>query len=108
MNFDPLRETTGSKLDNALGAVERLVPRQFLRFLRWVRNPRARKVRLVLGVTLLGAGVLGPLLPVVGVWMLPLGLLLIAQDVPWLQEPAAELVFWLERQGMKIRARLRR
>jgi membrane-bound ClpP family serine protease len=107
MNFDPLR-ATGSKLDDALGTVERHAPRQFLRFLRWVRKPQARKVRLVLGVMLLGAGVLGPLLPVVGVWMLPLGLLLIAQDVPRLQEPAAELVFWLERQGLKLRARLRR
>lgn len=108
MDFDPLRATSGSKLDNALETVERLAPRQVLRFLRWVRKPRARMVRLVLGVTLMGAGVLGPVLPVVGVWMLPLGLLLIAQDVPWLQAPAAQLVFWLERQGMKMRARLRR
>ena len=33
-------------------------------------------------------------LPVLGVWMLPLGLVLIAQDVPPLRPPMARMVAW--------------
>jgi len=37
-------------------------------------------------------------LPVLGVWMLPLGLLLFAQDVPVLQKPMASSLGWIERK----------
>jgi len=35
-------------------------------------------------------------LPVLGLWMLPLGLLLFAQDVPILQKPMARMLGWIE------------
>jgi hypothetical protein len=40
-------------------------------------------------------------LPVLGLWMLPLGLLLFAQDVPVLQKPMARLLGWLERKWIE-------
>ncbi len=41
----------------------------------WLRN--------TLGFSLVIAGVAGPLLPVLGIWMLPLGLFLLSADFPW-------------------------
>jgi hypothetical protein len=41
----------------------------------------------------MSAGFVG-FLPVLGFWMLPLGLILIAQDIPPLQPPLARLVAW--------------
>lgn len=41
----------------------------------WVRN--------TLGFSLVIAGVAGPLLPLLGIWMLPLGLFLLSTDFPW-------------------------
>jgi hypothetical protein len=35
-------------------------------------------------------------LPILGIWMLPLGLLLIAQDVPLLEEPLLKTFAWVE------------
>jgi len=34
-------------------------------------------------------------------WMLPLGLLLFAQDVPFLQKPLAKMLGWIERKWIK-------
>jgi hypothetical protein len=46
-----------------------------------LRRPRAIWVRVPAGIALTGGGVLG-FLPVLGVWMLPVGLALLARDVP--------------------------
>jgi hypothetical protein len=35
-------------------------------------------------------------LPIFGFWMLPLGILLIAQDVPFIRPPLARLIAWIE------------
>jgi hypothetical protein len=45
-------------------------------------------VRIPAGVALTAGGVLG-FLPIVGFWMAPLGLALIAQDVPFMRPPLA-------------------
>jgi hypothetical protein len=37
-------------------------------------------------------------LPILGFWMLPLGLLLIARDVPALEPPLARIFAWLNRR----------
>jgi len=44
---------------------------------RWSRRPSSRWVRVPAGVFLIGASILG-FLPVLGFWMLPLGLVLLA------------------------------
>lgn len=40
-------------------------------------------------------------LPVLGLWMLPLGLVLFAQDVPMLQAPMARTLGWVERKWIE-------
>lgn len=45
------------------------------------RLPRARSARILLGVGLIIGGLLG-FLPILGFWMLPLGFLVLSQDIP--------------------------
>ena len=54
-------------------------------------------LRSLLGVVLCIGGVLG-FLPILGFWMLPLGLALIALDIPALRR---RLLAWLERAERK-------
>lgn len=48
---------------------------------RSVRLPRSRWPRITLGCLLILGGCLG-FLPVLGFWMIPLGLLVLSQDLP--------------------------
>jgi hypothetical protein len=58
-----------------------------------LRGKRATWVRVPTGVALVGGGLLGFLpLPVVGIWMLPVGLALLAHDIPKMRRPVARLL----------------
>lgn len=81
--------------------IERMVPAPAARFLAFLRRPMARLVRIPVGLLLMVGGVFS-FLPVLGLWMLPLGLLLLAVDLPVLQAPMGQLVlrfrhFWARR-----------
>ena len=62
-------------------------------------SPGARSViqcrRLPLGVALVAGGTVG-FLPIVGFWMLPVGLVMIARDVPSLRPPLVRFFDWFE------------
>lgn len=83
--------------------LDRLFRRIELRFPRlgyWVfrlRQPRARLIRVPLGILLVIGGIFS-FLPVLGLWMLPLGLLLLAIDLPFLQGPVNSTVITSERR----------
>jgi hypothetical protein len=63
---------------------------------RWLRSPAARWVRLPLGAFFILGGLLF-ILPVFGLWMLPVGLLLLAEDIPALRRLRTRALDWLER-----------
>ncbi|GGF37887.1 hypothetical protein GCM10011611_50360 [Aliidongia dinghuensis] len=65
--------------------IDRL-PDRLSRPLHWLRRPGSRWARLPAGVALVVGGLLS-ILPVLGLWMLPLGLLLLAEDLPPLRRP---------------------
>jgi hypothetical protein len=44
-------------------------------------------------------------LPILGIWMLPLGLLLIAQDLPALQKPIVAALEWIEAKWKALKAK---
>lgn len=71
------------------------MPKTLRGWLYWLRQPYARLVRWPLGFLMVLGGIFS-FLPVLGVWMLPLGLLLLAIDLPILQGPIAD---WLIRIG---------
>ncbi len=66
------------------------------------RDPDSKWVRLPLGLVLIAGGIFG-FLPVLGFEFIPLGLLLIAQDVPFLRKPVGEATIWLEHKWVALR-----
>ncbi|MEO5808307.1 hypothetical protein [Devosia sp.] len=66
--------------------IQRRMPPFAARWLEWLRKPEARIVRIPLGILFVCGGLLS-FLPVLGIWMLPLGLLLLALDLVFLQGP---------------------
>jgi hypothetical protein len=91
---------TAPDLDRELDRLELKLPRAIARLLRWVRQPSACWVRWPLGLILMVGGVFS-ILPVLGLWMLPLGLVLIAQDIPFLRRPMARLIAWINDRWMR-------
>ena len=95
-----MSENHAAKIDRHFAWFEaRLSPRP-ANFVRWLRKPSSRLVRIPLALLLVVGGVFS-FLPILGLWMLPLGLLLIAQDVPFLQKPLAQMLGWIERKWIE-------
>jgi hypothetical protein len=91
-----------SELDQAYESLERELPGRAARALRWLRDPKARWIRIPMGILFIIAGFLW-FLPVVGIEFLPVGLLLIAQDVPFLRRPVGRLTMWLIKQWISLK-----
>ena len=70
----------------AFRRLDQELPESLGRAIRWLRHPHSRRIRLPAGLMLIVGGILSILLGL-GIWMLPLGLLLIALDVPFLRKP---------------------
>jgi len=85
------------ELDRYFDAIERHLPKWLARFLHWLRQPQMLIVRIFVCLLLIAGGVLS-FLPILGVWMLPLGLIIIAQDLPFLQPPLVRAFQWIERK----------
>jgi len=82
-----------SDLDHQFERLQQLLPGGMGRFVRWLRKPSSRWVRIPAALLLVAGGFVG-FLPVLGFWMSPLGLVLIAQDLPFLRGPIARLINW--------------
>jgi hypothetical protein len=63
----------------------------------WLRQPSRRWLRTCVGVLLI-AGSLLSVLPVFGVWMLPFGVVLLAEDVPMLRRATGRILEWVDRR----------
>jgi hypothetical protein len=86
-----------TELDRHFAWFEGKLPPKPARFVAWLRKPSSRLARIPLAILLIGGGIFS-FLPVLGLWMLPLGLLLISQDVPVLQKPMSRMLGWIERK----------
>ena len=74
------------------------------RALARLRRPGARLIRIPVGVLLMFGGIFS-ILPFLGLWMLPLGLMLLAIDVPLLRRPVGSSLEWVERKWARFRHR---
>ena len=75
-----------ARLNRQFDRLQRRIPNFAARMLERIRRPEARWVRIPLGFLLILGGIFS-FLPVLGIWMLPLGLLLLALDLVFLQGP---------------------
>jgi hypothetical protein len=80
------------------------LPDWFCRTVIWLRKPERHIARFVVSLLLILGGFLS-FLPVLGLWMLPLGLIIVSQDLPFLQAPLVRMLRWTERTLQKLRKR---
>jgi hypothetical protein len=92
-----------ARLDQAYDELEQHAPDKVARAIRWLRDPKGKWVRLPLGLFIIVINLFGPVVPVLGIEFVPLGLLLIAQDVPPLRKPVADATLWLEHKWLDWR-----
>ena len=87
------------KLDRLIERLQAQLPDRASRVVAWLVSPSGMFVRLPLGVILILGGIFS-ILPFLGIWMLPLGILLIAVDFPPVRR-------WVIRTWPKVEARWR-
>jgi hypothetical protein len=74
-------------------------------FGRKVPMPRSRLLRILLGILLIFGGLLG-FLPILGLWMLPFGLLVLSYEFAMVRRwRRRSTVWWERRRRAKTRAR---
>ncbi len=88
-------------LARAYDVIDRHTPDWMDGPIHWLRSPGSRWIRIPLGLLFLLGGLLW-FMPVVGIEMLPIGLLLLAQDVPLIRGFAARMVLWLALQALRL------
>ncbi len=81
-------------LDRSLSRLADQLPAPGARLVDRLRKPSSAFVRIPLGLALVLGGLIG-FLPILGFWMIPLGLVLLAHDVPFLHRPLARLIGWI-------------
>ena len=66
--------------------------------------PESRPTRIGLGILLVACGLLG-FLPILGFWMIPLGLLVLSVDLPAIRRLRRRLTVWWHRDknGEKVK-----
>ena len=89
--------TAKAELDRYFDWIEQHLPSWLGRFLHWLRQPSMLIARILVCMLLIVGGILS-FLPILGFWMLPLGLMIIAQDLPFLQSPLVRVFQWVERR----------
>ncbi len=94
------------RLARQFDAMERAAPRRIRPAIRAIQSRRALPVRVPAGLLLLLGGLLS-FLPVLGLWMLPMGLLLLAVDLPPLRGPISAAIIRVRRRWAKWRRRRR-
>lgn len=88
------------ELDRHFATIDQRLPASISRFLHWLRKPSSLIVRIAVSLLLIVGGVFS-FLPILGLWMLPLGLIIIAQDLPFLQPPLVKALSWIEARWFK-------
>jgi hypothetical protein len=87
------------KLDRLIERLNSKLPDRLSSIVAWLVSPSGMLIRLPLGLLFIVGGFFS-FLPLLGFWMLPLGILLIAVDVPPVRR-------WVIRTWPKIEARWR-
>lgn len=71
-------------------------------FGREIAMPRARWLRILIGVLLIVGGLLG-FLPILGFWMLPLGIFVLSYEFAWVRRHRRRSAVWWGRRRQRRR-----
>jgi hypothetical protein len=99
-NHAPTRAGEGDQdhdRERRLELLVRRLPPGLQDMVRRLRQPSARWLRIPAGVLLILGGIFS-ILPILGLWMLPLGAVLLAEDVPPLRRGTDRILAWIERR----------
>ena len=66
-------------------------------FGRTIHLPNSKPLRIAIGVLLIVFGIFG-FLPVLGFWMVPLGILVLSHDFAWARRQRRRLAVWWEKR----------
>ncbi len=86
----------GPRDDRLDRLIARVPSRHAQATIRWMRRPTSRWARIPAGVLLICGGLLS-ILPILGLWMLPLGLMLLAEDFPPIKRATDRGLDWIQR-----------
>ena len=78
--------TDRKDLDRERDRLQARLPDHIGYFMGKVRSPAAAAYRIPIGIAPIGGGMVG-FLPILGFWMVPPGLAVVAQDMPPLRPP---------------------
>jgi len=87
--------------DTRVARLSAKLPERGRRALDWLREPSRFWIRLVAALLFILGGIFS-ILPVLGLWMLPVGLALLSQDVPALKVPLEHAARWIERSWARL------
>ena len=101
-NGHPTRDDSGQADDAPLRRLLSNLPQPVSRIIAWLRRPGTHWMRVPTAAVLIGGGALG-FLPILGFWMLPIGIFLLAEDIPMLRRPTMRALgavqrWWDERR----------
>ena len=93
----PTIELTSERHEQRLELLIDRLPQSMRNPVRWLRRPASRWARIPAGILLVIGGTFS-ILPLLGIWMLPLGLILLAEDTAILRRYRARLIDWVARR----------
>ncbi|KAB1073360.1 hypothetical protein [Methylobacterium planeticum] len=94
---------TAEDWDARVTRLSEKMPDNLRRAVDWLREPSRLWIRVIAAILLILGGIFS-ILPVLGLWMLPLGLALLAQDVPVLKVPMERAARWIEAKWAAFQA----
>lgn len=97
MTVTPAHEAVADLYEQRLQRLIDRLPKVLQPSTRWLRRSSSRWVRVPTGVLLVCGGLLS-IFPFFGIWMLPLGLLLLAEDLAPLRRPRDRALDWIARR----------
>ena len=92
---DDVQPSATNACDQRLERLIDRLPRRVRSAIRWLRQPSSFWVRVPAGALLICGGLVS-FLPIFSLWMLPLGLVLLAEDVPPLRSATSRVLDWIE------------
>jgi len=78
------------------------LPDRMRRGVEWLRKPSSQWLRIPCALLLIMGGVFS-ILPILGLWMLPLGLALLAEDIPGIKPSLERASRWCARTWHRVR-----